>query len=226
MFNIGFPPRSTIRARSLFHSLFLSLLILLCSTLSTAGWSASIYVYVNTSGSRLITDHPRTDLVGYTLVKSYGADDYFGLADRPSTGTRTFKTISSQYDDLIISKAAKFGIEPALLKAIVHIESSFNADALSPKGAMGLMQLMPATAKRYGVRSRRDPMESLEGGGRYMRDLLSQFDQDLELALAAYNAGENAVVKYSGIPPYPETRAYVTNVMALLDKYRENLSGA
>ena len=207
------------------RSSLVSLLLLVCLTLAAPVWSASIYVYVNQSGSRLITDHPRSDLIGYTLVKRYGADDYFGLADRPSTGTRSFKTRSSQYDDLIVTKAAKFGIEPALLKAIVHIESSFNADALSPKGAMGLMQLMPATAQRYGVTSRRDPVESLEGGGRYMRDLLRQFDQDLELALAAYNAGENAVVKYEGIPPYPETRAYVSNVMALLDKYRVNLSG-
>jgi soluble lytic murein transglycosylase-like protein len=211
-----------IGVRRLLFGLLLSTWV----TVSTTAHSASIYVYVNKSGSRLITDHPRTDLVGYTLVKSYGVDDYFGLADRPSTALRTFSARSSQYDDLIISKAEKFGIEPALLKAIVHIESSFNADALSPKGAMGLMQLMPATAQRYGVRSRRDPVESLEGGGRYMRDLLRQFNQDLELALAAYNAGENAVVKYAGIPPYPETRAYVTNVMVLLNKYRQNLSGA
>ena len=222
MLNSSLCRRNTIGTRRI----LLSLLLLAFSTVPATVWSASIYVYVNQAGSRLITDHPRTDLVGYTLVKSYGVDDYFGLADRPSIGTRTFRTRSSQYDDLIISKAAKFGIEPALLKAIIHIESSFNADALSPKGAMGLMQLMPATAQRYGVRSRKDPAESLEGGGRYMRDLLKQFNQDLELALAAYNAGENAVVKYSGIPPYPETRAYVTNVLALLDKYREDLSGA
>ena len=108
---------------------------------------------------------------------------------------------------------------------MVHVESAFNPEALSPKGAMGLMQLMPATAERYGVTSREDPVASLEGGGRYMYDLLALFDQDLRLALAAYNAGENAVMKYNGIPPYPETRNYVERVIQLLASYRRNLAG-
>jgi soluble lytic murein transglycosylase-like protein len=177
----------------------------------------------------LITDHPRNDLAGYTFVKNYGVDDYFGLADRPSGSStsraRPLTPIASRFDDLIISQAKKFGLEPALLKAIVHIESSFNPEAISPRGAQGLMQLMPETAKRYGVSSRSDPVESLEGGGRYMRDLLTLFDFDLELALAAYNAGENAVVKFNGVPPFPETQSYVENVKTLLKKYRNNLWG-
>ena len=112
-----------------------------------------------------------------------------------------------------------------LLKAMVHVESAFNADAVSPKGAMGLMQLMPATAKRYGVTSRKDPVASLEGGARYFHDLLVLFEQDLRLALAAYNAGENAVIKYQGIPPYPETQNYVERVIELRDRYRDELAG-
>ena len=202
-----------------FKSFFI-ILGLLCHT----GWAASIFVYVNEDGDRLITDHRRTDLKGYTLVKSYAVDDYFGLADRPATA-RDINPVSSNFDDLIFSKADKFGIEPALMKAIVHVESAFNPQALSSAGALGLMQLMPATAKRYGVTSRTDPGQNLEGGGRYMRDLLVQFNDDIELALAGYNAGENAVEKYHGIPPYPETQAYVVSVMKLLDRYRRNFSG-
>lgn len=208
---------------------YLRISVVFCALLWGQAWGASIFIYVNTSGDRLITDHKRTDLKGYTLLKAYGVDDYFGLADRPSSGSfgaRSFAAISSDYDDLIVAKAGQFGIEPALLKAIIHIESDFNPNALSPKGALGLMQLMPITAKRYGVYSRRDPKQNIEGGGRYMRDLLAQFDHDVEFALAAYNAGENAVIKYEGIPPYAETQDYVVKVMALLDKYRKNLRGA
>ena len=210
--------------------LFTKLVFLFVLLVPGAVLGASIYVYVDVQGNRLITDHPRNDLKGYKLTKTYGVDDYFGLADRPgsstSYGLKAFKPIASKFDQLIISKAKVFGLEPALLKAIVHVESLFNPDALSPKGAKGLMQLMPATAKRYGVVSRSDPTSSLEGGGRYMRDLLSLFNDDIRLALAAYNAGENAVVKYNGIPPYPETQYYVENVIRLRDKYRKNLLGA
>ena len=207
-------------------SCFVGAILLAC----TSVWGASIYVYVDQNGNKLLTDHPRNNLQGYTFVKKYGVDDYFGLADRPSNSSsgayRSLTPIASRYDDLIISKANEFGLEPALLKAIIHIESSFDSQAVSSKGATGLMQLMPATAKKYGVSSRTDPTESIEGGGRYMKDLLAQFDFDLELALAAYNAGENAVVKYNGVPPYPETQHYVDNVKTLMNKYRKNLWGA
>lgn len=204
--------------------LWITVFLLAMALMYSVAWSASVFVYVNKDGDKLITDHRRAGLKGYTLVKSYDVDDDFGPADRAAT-TRSINPVASKYDDLIFSKADKFGIEPALMKAIVHIESSFNPDALSPAGALGLMQLMPGTAQRYGVTSRTDPDQSLDGGGRYMRDLLLQFNHDIELALAAYNAGENAVEKYQGIPPYAETQAYVVNVMSLVDKYRQNLWG-
>ncbi len=188
------------------------------------GFSAVIYVYENGAGNRLITDHPRGDLVGYSLIKKYGVDDNFGLPYQYSN--KPISPIASQFDNLIFLNADKIGLEPALLKAIVHVESAFNPNALSPKGAKGLMQLMPETAKRYGVVSREDPVASLLGGGRYMRDLLVMFNQNTRLALAAYNAGENAVTKYNGIPPYPETQNYVEKVIELRNKYRKNLVGA
>ena len=111
--------------------------------------------------------------------------------------------------------ARQTGLDPALIQAVAQVESAFNPNAQSPKGALGLMQLMPATAQRYGVTNPLDPATNLLGGARYLSDLLRLFNDDLELALAAYNAGENAVMKYDKqIPPYRETRAYVPRVLA------------
>lgn len=105
--------------------------------------------------------------------------------------------------------APRHGLEPALVLAVIEAESGFDAAARSPRGALGLMQLMPATAARFGVRDRRDPAQNLEGGMAYLAWLLAHFDGDVRLALAGYNAGEQAVARYGGVPPYPETRAYV-----------------
>ena len=102
--------------------------------------------------------------------------------------------------------------QPRLVQALISVESGWDPAAVSPKGAKGLMQLMPKTVQRYGVRDPFDPLESLEAGVRYLRELLDEF-RDLRLALAAYNAGEEAVRRYGGIPPYPETQAYVREVM-------------
>ena len=187
--------------------------------------AASIFVYINTKGDRLITDHPRVDLKGNRLLRTYQADDYFGATDRPSPTAFTPRTRASDYDNLILQKAHQLGLEPALLKAIIHIESAFNPIAESSRGALGLMQLMPDTALRYGVTDRNNPAQSVDGGGRYMRDLLLLFDHDTRLALAAYNAGENAVARYQGIPPYEETRNYVEKVLKLRDMYRKEMIG-
>ena len=186
--------------------------------------AATIYVYVDGRGDRLITNQPRGE-AGYRLLKKYTADDYFGSASRPGPGTGSLATRRSDYDELILAKARQLGLEPALMKAIVHIESAFDPAAISPKGASGLMQLMPDTAQRYGVTDRFNPVQSLEGGGRYMRDLLLLFNHDTRLALAAYNAGENAVTRYQGIPPFDETRDYVEKVMHLLELYRKEMVG-
>ncbi|QID19658.1 lytic transglycosylase domain-containing protein [Nitrogeniibacter mangrovi] len=107
------------------------------------------------------------------------------------------------------------GLDPALLQAVAQVESNLDPAARSPKGALGLMQLMPATAARYGVRNPLDPAANLLGGARYLSDLIRQFDGRLSLALAAYNAGEGAVLRHDGrIPPYAETQAYVPKVLA------------
>lgn len=115
--------------------------------------------------------------------------------------------------NMIRSAAGRHGISPQLIEAIVAVESSFNPLAVSAKGAMGLMQLMPETAHAYAVRNPFDPLENIQGGIQLLRDLLHQFQGDLPLALAAYNAGGKAVIQYKGIPPYRETQEYVKKVL-------------
>ena len=142
---------------------------------AAAANATTVYVYVGPKGDRLITDHLRPELGAYKLVKKYSADDYFGSPNRPIRPVLVQPRLS-EFDDLIRRKAIQFGLEPALLKAMVHIESAFNPVAISPKGATGLMQLMPAVAQRYGVLRRTDPVESIDGGGRYLYLHQSQFD--------------------------------------------------
>jgi soluble lytic murein transglycosylase-like protein len=118
-----------------------------------------------------------------------------------------------KYKDMIYRTAREQGVHPELAYAVAAVESSFDPRALSPKGAIGLMQLMPDTAERFGVADPFDPTENVRGGVRYLRYLLDLFDGDVRLALAAYNAGENAVLALGRVPPYQETRLYVSKVI-------------
>ncbi len=120
-----------------------------------------------------------------------------------------------QLDDLIAPVAKRHGLDPRLVAAVIMVESSGDPKAESRKGARGLMQLMPETAKTLGVRNSFDPEQNVDGGSRYLRSLLDQHEEDLSLALAAYNAGPTAVAKHGGIPPYPETQKYVKRVLEL-----------
>jgi soluble lytic murein transglycosylase-like protein len=113
----------------------------------------------------------------------------------------------------IYEMAPKYDLDPALVREVVRAESNFNAVALSPKGAIGLMQLIPSTAKRFGVEDPFKPIDNLRGGMAYLQWLLRRFDGNLRLALAGYNAGEAAVERYGGVPPYPETRRYVRRIL-------------
>jgi len=126
---------------------------------------------------------------------------------------RGFTTGSEQIDTYVTDSAKRYGIDPLLIYSVMHQESSFKSRAISPKGARGLMQLMPGTAIRFGVTNIFDPQQNIEGGSRYMKFLLDRFDGDLSLALAGYNAGEGAVEKYGfRIPPYAETQEYVRRI--------------
>lgn len=125
-----------------------------------------------------------------------------------------------QIEKLVGSNAAQFGVDPALVKAIIANESGFNANATSNVGAQGLMQLMPGTASGLGVTNAYDPAQNVWGGTKYIKGLLDRFNGDPRLAIAAYNAGPGAVEKYNGVPPYAETQNYVQNVLASYQKYR------
>lgn len=125
------------------------------------------------------------------------------------------------YSDTIRQQASHHGLDPEWVRAIIHAESNFNPAARSPKGAQGLMQLMPATANRFGVGNAYDPDENIRGGTTYLAWLLRRFNGDHRLAAAAYNAGEGAVDRHGGVPPYAETRQYVERVAHLWERYRK-----
>ena len=129
------------------------------------------------------------------------------------------KAYGTQFDKYIEDSCSKYSLDPNLVKAVIKAESNFNPDAVSPKNAEGLMQLMPSTAKQYGVSDSFDPSSNIEGGVKVLKDLIDHFDGDLKLALAGYNAGKGAVIKYGNkIPPYPETQQYVKRVIKFYDK--------
>jgi hypothetical protein len=137
-------------------------------------------------------------------VKGHAPTDAYLLARRDS---------GTSFDDVIRRHAERERVDPRLVKSVMLVESNFNPRAVSPKGARGLMQLMPATARRYGVTNSFDPHENIRGGTAYLSDLLGMFDGDVVRTLAAYNAGEGAVQRYRGVPPYAETQEYVRRTM-------------
>lgn len=127
---------------------------------------------------------------------------------------------ASHYDQQIRQISSRYGLDYRLVKALIRVESKFDQTAVSAKGAMGLMQLMPETAKDFGVEDPFDPKENIAGGVRYLKHLLKLFNNNLVLALAAYNAGPAAVKRYGGIPPFDETKAYLKKVMECYWNYK------
>jgi len=130
-----------------------------------------------------------------------------------TTVSSPWREVAGPYAEIIGRVADEHGIDPALLTSMAHVESAFDPGAVSPKGAQGLLQLMPATAERFGVEDVFDARQNVEGGARYLNWLLERYAGRTDLALAGYNAGEGAVDRHRGIPPYPETRDYVTRVL-------------
>ena len=193
-------------------------LVVVVSVFAPQTANAAIYVYITPDGSNLISDK-KIKKAGYKLKRSYKTKPYrSGRRNAPYLA----KPITSQYDALIVNLALQYGMEPSFIKSVIHVESAFDNEAVSHAGAMGLMQLMPATAASYElVENHFDARKNIEAGVRHMKDLMERYSNDKKLALAAYNAGAGAVSKYEGIPPYEETQNYVIKVMALYSKYKK-----
>jgi soluble lytic murein transglycosylase-like protein len=185
--------------------------IVACSTVQ-----ADVYVRRDANGVAHLTNVRPQKHSGYTLFQKSAWtapkawNDGFRILPRLDVHT---------YDDEIKHYAKQFGVDPTLVRAVIHAESAFNPNAVSSAGAGGLMQLMPQTAARFGVSDRFNPDENIAGGVAYLAFLLDLFHGDRQLAVAAYNAGEGAVQKYSGVPPYNETQNYVTRVLDLQKRY-------
>src|SRR6266403_4110511 len=172
---------------------------------------STMNVDANKAGQALSapTDNPGPLLAPTVLVY----DSLAGASVNNSSALRGYTTGNTQVDQYLINSATNNGVDPLLLYSIMHQESSFKSHAVSPKGARGLMQLMPGTAMRYGVTNIFDPRQNIEGGARYLRFLLDRFEGDVTLTLAGYNAGEGAVEKYGwNVPPYAETQEYVRRI--------------
>ncbi|MEY6431186.1 lytic transglycosylase domain-containing protein [Thioalkalicoccus limnaeus] len=205
------------------------LAILSCLTVGTA--AADVYKYVDAQGGVIFTDKPltrqgvtlewRRSTTSLTAEHQESAQRVLAqarvLSSAPAKLGRTAAQRRADFDPMIRANAARYRLSPELLHAVIRAESAYNPAAVSPAGATGLMQLMPATAERYRVRDIWDPAENLRGGAEYLRYLLDLFDQDLRLALAGYNAGENAVIRHGRqIPPFAETQTYVRRVLQFM----------
>ena len=183
--------------------------------------TADIYKYVDQYGRVYLTDRPSHS--GFKqLVKTWK-----GWSES-SAARINFSQLAAnrqRFGGNIEAAARDHQLPLALVHAVITAESAYDPNAVSRAGAVGLMQLMPATAARYGVSDRRDPVANIAGGTRYLRDLLGMFNNDVRLAVAAYNAGENAVISYGRqVPPYAETQAYVQAVLKYYREYQQKLA--
>ena len=212
------PPRRRALAQCLICILFAALYPLAAM--------ADVYIYRGPDGERLITDKPLHHSGDqYTLINHRNSMTNAGhiLAERPYTD-RTIRAKSNStvadFRAFIDDASDQYQVDPILVEAVIHVESGFNPNAVSKKGAAGLMQLMHATAQRYQVTNRLNPRDNIFAGVQHLRYLMNRFDGEVDLVLAAYNAGAGSVDKYSGVPPYPETQRYIKKVLS----YQSRLS--
>lgn len=185
-----------------------------------------VYSYVK-DGVRHYTSKRPAGVASATPVRTIKysfLESCYACSAKPGVNFGNVRLNTAAYRDEIKAAAGRHGVDEAIVRAIIHAESAFNPNALSRVGAQGLMQLMPATARRFGVTNSFDAAQNIGGGVEYLAWLLKRFDGNLTLAAAGYNAGEGAVAKYKGVPPYSETQRYVQRVGLLADRYRaENL---
>jgi soluble lytic murein transglycosylase-like protein len=200
--------------------------VLLAGAVSNA--AANIYMFTDENGAVHLSNVPAD--ARYVLMIGDETPAVAAVPPQPAPAAANLKSGAPRlpgvipFVDAIAQVASSVGLERALLHAVVATESNYNARAVSRKGAAGLMQLMPQTAVRYAVKDSFDPLQNLQGGALYLRDLIAMFRGDIRLALAAYNAGPGAVQSHGNrIPPYPETENYVPKVLAHYDRYRSAL---
>jgi len=185
-----------------------------------AAGATKVYRYLSGSGTVSFSDRPPAHEAYVVLRYGCYACDPHSLVD-----WKTTRLYRDAYAHEIEQAARQYNVDPALVRAVIHAESGFDARARSPKGAMGLMQLMPATARLMGVDDPHLPQQNIRGGVRYLAEMLARFRSDITLAVAAYNAGPQAVQRHAGVPPYPETQVYVQRVRILHQRYRAASKG-
>ncbi|MBB3106861.1 soluble lytic murein transglycosylase-like protein [Psychrobacter luti] len=203
------------------------------SSLPIAAQAGNMYIYKDKGGQVLLTNvNPsgNFDKFNKKVKTTYYKDSNAYNAGSNASADYGSSTASSSsgrnsYDSYIRASAERHGVDPALMKAMMHTESAFNPNARSPVGAQGLMQLMPATARRFKVSNPWNPADNIEGSAKYIAWLMRRFNNNVEFAVAGYNAGEGNVDKYNGIPPFKETRNYVKSVMSRYHSLYKNDSG-
>jgi soluble lytic murein transglycosylase-like protein len=177
---------------------------------------AEVYFYKDARGVYHFTTKPRAGAEPFRIAPTRRP------ATEPAVARSTTMGGSGRYDELIRECARRYAVDPALVKAVIHAESGFNRHVVSRRGARGLMQLMPRTARIYGVRDLSDARQNVLAGVKHLRALLDRFGNNIRLAVAAYNAGATAVRRHGGLPPFPETRRYVARVFRFHAQYRSD----
>lgn len=198
------------------------LLAAACFALAPAA-QADVYMKVEPDGTITLTDEPRRGFERVVASPAPGSGEAArmggtGVAPRADTG-------GLPYAPLVAAAALEHDLPEALIHAVIRAESNYDPAAVSPKGAVGLMQLMPDTAREMGVADARDPADNIRGGARYLKRLLGMFGNDLDRAVAAYNAGPGAVVRSGGTPPFAETRRYVPRVIEHFERLHGRRAG-
>ncbi|WP_202841123.1 lytic transglycosylase domain-containing protein [Luteimonas saliphila] len=184
-----------------------------------------VYSYVKDGVRHYTSQRPKGPGASAVRTINYSFfETCYACAPLPGVNFGNVRLNTASYAAEVKAAAAEFGVEEAIVRAIMHAESAFNPNALSRAGAQGLMQLMPATAQRFGVVNAYDPAQNIRGGVEYLAWLLKRFNGDLTLAAAGYNAGEGAVDRHKGVPPYGETQRYVVRVGQLAERYRGHLA--
>ncbi len=195
------------------------LLLLQSAAYCQLATAANVYQYTQKNGVVAFSDRAPMHQP-YKLLKF----DCYACRPDSSLDWQKTRLFTDQFNDSIKIAASTHQLDPALIRAVIHAESGFQPRAVSRQGARGLMQLMPATARELGVKNSFDSHSNILAGSAYLAKLLQNFNGDIRLASAAYNAGPSAVAKYDGIPPYAETRAYVKRVEILLKRYQQQAS--